>query len=224
MNVITELINENVVNRRVFDKYTLFKTVFPNHEYRYREVRDEIEDLIYAYADDNDANIITDFKRNNKNNVYKTYFIDVKDDDSDIYDDELAENDESEPIDEKDDSSAQIDHQVANIVKKIINSIDGQMVFHNISTARRISIPMWFNRTENDLYLIYTDRKILCGTKEFFEKNHIDEFNNVIHRNANGVFQFSIDRAIKLYDDSTVEFYINLDDDKYVDAFVISVN
>lgn len=100
-NKICEIVNDYFEKFETFNRYEIFLEARDElkEKIRYRDVRNEIEDIILKLADEKNLLLDIEFVRNSDGNVYKEYHISENDeaeieDDSDEY--ENDENDDSE--------------------------------------------------------------------------------------------------------------------------------
>lgn len=101
-NKIYEIVNDYFENFETFNRYEIFLEARDElkEKIRYRDARNEIEDIILKLAEEKNLLLDIEFVRNSDGNVYKEYHISENDDEAEIEDDsdeyEYDENDDSE--------------------------------------------------------------------------------------------------------------------------------
>lgn len=103
-NKIYEIVNDYFENFETFNRYEIFLEARDElkEKIRYRDARNEIEDIILKLAEEKNLLLDIEFVRNSDGNVYKEYHISENDDEAEIEDD--SDEYENEEYDENDDS------------------------------------------------------------------------------------------------------------------------
>lgn len=185
---ITSIVEEKFKNLYTVNKYAVLKIARNRTEefVRYRDVRDEIDKIIFDVADVLELDLVKRFMKSPEGNVYMEYIPyerEVEDDDSDIYDD----SDEDDKIDNDSDDSDE----------------DELTYYTTVDSQGRIYIPndirIKFNINEIDTW-IFRDpegKEIVLNGVDFTSKTNLKYYAQIYVAKTLGLREGD---EVKMYD------------------------
>ena len=185
---ITSIVEEKFKNLYTVNKYAVLKIARnrTGEFVRYRDVRDEIDKIIFDVADVLELDLVKRFMKSPEGNVYMEYIPyerEVEDDDSDIYDD----SDEDDKIDNDSDDSDE----------------DELTYYTTVDSQGRIYIPndirIKFNINEIDTW-IFRDpegKEIVLNGVDFTSKNNLKYYAQIYVAKTLGLREGD---EVKMYD------------------------
>ena len=185
---ITSIVEEKFKDLYTVNKYAVLKIARnrTGEFVRYRDVRDEIDKIIFDVADVLELDLVKRFMKSPEGNVYMEYIPyerEVEDDDSDIYDD----SDEDDKIDNDSDDSDE----------------DELTYYTTVDSQGRIYIPsdirVKFNINEVDTWLFRDPerKEIILNGVDFTSKTNLKNYAQIYVEKTLGLREGD---EVKMYD------------------------
>ena len=186
------LVENLIIDGKKINKYDVLTTARKNlgEFVRYRDVRDDIEDIIYETADRERVDLNVSYEESNDGRTFKVYtIVDDLDDDSDLLDDnDSDDSDDSDDSNDSDNIEVKVKLDSRNRVTIPVNMVQAA------GFIPEDMVGVFIDSSEEARLRIYTEDELdnFSVTDPIF-----DNVVNMVTVESNGVIRFAVPKFVR---------------------------